>query len=60
MYTKEGTRVPSLNSVGSVCSVLNEHNRGKEENDYNKGKFGNLIEQLLSTFSVSSQAPALG
>jgi hypothetical protein len=42
-------------------SVLDDKNRGKKKNnDYNKGKCGKLIEQLLSTFSVPSQDPFFG
>jgi hypothetical protein len=33
----------------------NEQSRGEEERVYNLSKFDKLLEQLLSTFSASSQ-----
>jgi hypothetical protein len=41
-------------------SVFSMNKTRGRRNVYNKGKCGKLIEQLLSTFSVPSQAPSSG
>jgi hypothetical protein len=47
VYTKEGTRVPSLNTGGLVCTRFTKQGVGVK--CFNLGKWGKLIEQLLST-----------
>jgi hypothetical protein len=43
-----------------VWRLRDEQNGEWEEDVYNKGKGGDLIQQLLSTFSAHSQAPFWG
>jgi hypothetical protein len=57
LFTKEGTRVPSLKYKGVACISMNK-TRGRRKMYITMGKIDKLIEQLLSTFSTPYQAPS--
>ncbi len=55
LCTKRGNQSP----LSKYRGLLDEQNKGEEENVYYQGKCGKLTEHLLSTFSAPSQAPSL-